>query len=67
MEQINIIFIYGLLANKNSNIALEEYCIKNKFNYYSLDLPGHGEELFNDIDLHLDAYIDFVLNFIKYK
>ena len=38
---------------------------KNKFNYYSLDLPGHGEELFNDIDLHLDAYIDFVLNFIN--
>ncbi len=65
MEQINIIFIHGLLANKNSNIALEEYCIKNNFNYYSLDLPGHGEEPFNDIDLHLDAYIDFVLNFIN--
>ena len=28
MDQINIIFIHGLLANKNTNIALEEYCIK---------------------------------------
>ena len=67
MEQINIIFIHGLLANKNSNIAFEEYCIKNNFSYYSLDLTGHEGEPFNDIDLHLDAYIDFVLNFIKYK
>lgn len=65
MEQINIVFIHGLLTNKNANIALEEYCIKNKFNYYSMDLPGHGEEPFNDIDLHLDAYTDFVLNFIN--
>lgn len=65
MEQINIVFIHGLLTNKNANIALEEYCIKNKFNYYSMDLPGHGEEPFNDIDLHLDSYIDFVLNFIN--
>ena len=41
--------------------------MKNNINYYSLDLPGHGDEPLNDMDLHLDAYIDFVLNFIKYK
>ena len=65
MEQINIIFIHGLLANKNSNIALEDYCIKNKFNYYSLDLTGHEDQPFKDIDIHVDAYNVFVLNFIN--
>ncbi|MGL5246458.1 MAG: alpha/beta fold hydrolase [Mycoplasmoidaceae bacterium] len=65
MEKINIIFIHGLLANKDSNKVLEKYCEQNKFNYYSLDLPGHGEEPFNNIDLNLNAYVDFVLNFIN--
>ncbi|MGL4617277.1 MAG: alpha/beta fold hydrolase [Mycoplasmoidaceae bacterium] len=65
MEKINIIFIHGLVANKNSNKVLKKYCEKNKFNYYPLDLPGHGKEPFGDIDINLNAYIDFVLNFIK--
>ncbi|MGL5640559.1 MAG: alpha/beta fold hydrolase [Mycoplasmoidaceae bacterium] len=65
MEQINIIFIHGLLANKDSNKALKKYCEKNKFNYYSLDLPGHGKEPLGDIDMNLNAYINYVLNFIK--
>ncbi|MGL5591187.1 MAG: alpha/beta fold hydrolase [Mycoplasmoidaceae bacterium] len=65
MKNINIIFIHGLVANKDSNKALKNYCEKNKFNYYSLDLPGHGKEPFGDIDINLNSYIDFVLNFIK--
>lgn len=65
MKKVNIIFIHGLLANKDSNMTLKKYCEKNKFNYYSLDLPGHGKESFNNIDLNLNAYIDFVFDFIK--
>ena len=63
-NKINLLYIHGITVDKNSNKPLEELCIEKDINYYSLDLPWHGECKKEDIELSIFAYANYVKEFI---
>ncbi len=63
-NKINLLYIHGITVDKNSNKPLEEVCIEKDINYYSLDLPWHGECKQENIELSIPAYADYVREFI---
>ncbi len=56
----NLLYIHGITVNKDSNKPLKEICEELNINFYALDLPGHGKTNFNDIELTVEAYGEYV-------
>ena len=58
----NLIYIHGFSSNKDDHPDLENFCKKNKWNYYSFDLPGHGKlkEKYDLKEITFDQMISYV-------
>lgn len=59
-----LLYIHGITVDKDSNKLLEEVCNEKGIEFVALDLPGHGKEPFNKIELTLEAYGDFVKQWV---
>lgn len=60
----NLIYIHGIFDTKYSNPSLYNLCKDLNINFYSLDLPGHGDEEFNNINLDVESYGNYVKDYI---
>lgn len=60
----NLIYIHGIFDNRFSNPNLYNICKDLDINFYSLSLPGHGDEAFGDVGLNVESYTDFVRDYI---
>jgi pimeloyl-ACP methyl ester carboxylesterase len=63
----NIVFIHGYCVDHQYFIIRDE--LTKYFNYYSIDLPGHGvnDKGVESKDLKLDNFADYVIDYIKTK
>ncbi len=59
-----LLYIHGITVDKNSNKPLEDVCNQLNIPFYSLDLPGHGNTEFNDIELEVEAYGEYVKQWV---
>lgn len=60
----NLIYIHGIFDTKFSNPTLYNLCRDLDINFYSLDLPGHGDKEFENINLDIESYTDYVKEYI---
>lgn len=64
MKNNNLIFIHGFTSNKDSNNSLKQFCIDNDINFYAINLPGHGDNDFNNIDLNIESFGEYIKKYI---
>ena len=61
----NVLFIHGFTGTYHdyfSAAALEPY-----FDYYAINLPGHGSKKIECFDSDLESYVSYIVEYIKYK
>ncbi|WP_391591786.1 Alpha/beta hydrolase [[Mycoplasma] cavipharyngis] len=64
--QKTIVFVHGFTSNFELFEPVAQHL--SEYNYYALNLPGHGNTLENEIqDFDLLKYADLLLEFIKLK
>lgn len=62
-----VIILHGWGLNGSTYSKLVSLIKKNKYQVYSLDLPGFGNEPLEKESMYLDDYVEFVRNFVKSK
>lgn len=64
MSTKNLFYIHGLSSNKDNNPILKEVCFEKNYNFYAINLPGHADQEFNDIELSIEGYGEFIKKYI---
>lgn len=64
MFKKKLFYIHRITSHKDNNQLLEEVCKSNNRLFYSINLPGHSDNEFNDIDLSIEAYGEYVKDYI---
>ncbi len=59
-----LLYIHGITVDKYSNKPLEDVCKEKGYEFYALDLPGHGQEPFNDWELTVEGFTEYVKQWI---
>ncbi len=60
----NILFLHGFTGNFNNKISFRYFF--NEYNFYGINMPGHGNSKFLSLnELNQNYYVDLVVEFIK--
>ena len=55
-----IVFLHGLMSDKDGSksISIEEFCVKNGYNFFAFDNLGHGDSTGNFTDYSISSWVD---------
>ncbi len=64
MFKKKLFYIHGITSHKDNNPSLKEICKDKKIEFYSINLPGHNDNDFNNIEFNIESYGEYVKDYL---
>lgn len=64
MFKKKVFYIHGITSYKDNNPLLKEITEGMNMKFYSVDLPGHNDEGFSEIDLNIETFGEYVKKYM---